>query len=113
MKYEDTVREICGDDWRTVSAQERDGGYGLACAIAFVRGVRPNLSDLATHLAVRPDEIATGFNRLQKNGIFSHDYDLRHDADFCGENGFDPEDRAKAHIAALSGGFMGKPWVMA
>lgn len=112
MKYEETIRSICGDNWRVANAQERDGGYGLACIEANLRGVRPNLSDMATHLQVRPDEIATGFNRLQKNGVFNPEvFDLRHDSDLSGDNGREAEDRAKAHLAALAGGFLGKPWL--
>jgi hypothetical protein len=111
MKYEDQIRKVCGDNWRVVNAQEQAGGFGLACAIAHTKGVRPNLSDLATHLQVRPDEIATGFNRLQRNGVFSQEFNLKHDDDFLGNHGQEAEDRAKASIAAIAGGFLGKPWL--
>lgn len=102
MKYEDFVRRVCGDDWRTVNDAERHGGYGVACVKAFMRGVRPSAADLATHLQVTPDEIATAYNRLNRNGIFSHRWAAKKDAELQRDSEF-----AWAHIAALASGFLG------
>lgn len=112
MKYEEVVRRICGDDWRTVSPQERDGGYGVACVQAFLKGVRPVPADLAAHLSVKPDDLIVGYTRLNKNGVFSYDnYNAKHDKGLQAPMGSDDWNRTWGHIAAMAGGFMGKPWV--
>lgn len=102
MKYEDFVRRVCGDDWRTVNDAERHGGYGVACIKAFMRGVRPSAVDLAAHLQVTPDEIATAYNRLNRNGVFSHRWAAKRDTLLQTE-----DDHAWSHIAAIAGGFVG------
>ena len=112
MKYEDEVRRVCGDDWRVASVQEKDGGYGVACLQAFIKGVRPVPADLAAHLSVRPDDIIAGYTRLNKNGVFSYDgFDAKHDKALLSKVGSEEWNRSWAHIAAMAGGFMGKPWV--
>lgn len=109
MRYEEQVREICGDDWRTVNQNEKDGGYGVACLIAFIKGVRPTVADLAAHLGAKPDDVVAAFNRLHKNGVFSQNWKVKQDASLLGENGNDEDHRAWAHIAAIAGGFLGVP----
>ena len=108
MRYEDTVRKVCGDDWKTVSPHEKDGGYGVAIVIAFLRNCRPAISDLATHLEVPPDEIVTAYTRLAKNGVFQKTWGARKDSWLLGQTGDDgTHNFAWSHIAALAGGFIG------
>ena len=108
MRYEDTVRKVCGDNWKTVAPQERDGGYGVAIVIAFLRGCRPSISDLSTHLEVGSDEIITAYTRLAKNGVFQKTWGARKDKALLGQAESRGEhDLAWSHIAALAGGFIG------
>ena len=50
MQYEVSVQDCCGANWREVSAEEKDGGYGVACMLAFLNGCQPYLEDLARWL---------------------------------------------------------------
>jgi hypothetical protein len=107
MKYEEVVRRICGDTWKTESKEERDGGYGVACVLAFMRGVRPSLADLSSHLQVTTEEIAPAHLRLTRNGVFTSRFNAKRDSSLQMNLSQDESQRAWAHIAALSGGFIG------
>lgn len=107
MKYEDVVRKVCGDGWRAVSKEERDGGYGVACVVAFLRGVRPSVADLASHLQVSSDEILPAHTRLLRNGVFSSRFNAKRDQALLSNLAEEEAQRAWAHIAALAGGFIG------
>lgn len=108
MKYEDQVRKICGESWRTVSDQERQGGYAVACMQAYMRGVKPALPDVAKHLGVTADEIGGAFVRLLRNGAFHRDkWNAKNDNSLLGNNGDDERDRAWSFVAAVGSGFLG------
>ncbi len=108
MKYEDIVQLVCGDDWYRINHDERDGGVGVACVVAFIRGVRPNVQDLSSHLQLAPDDIIAPFNRLQRNGVFSAAFNAKRDEALNDRNLEDDEAlRAWSHIAAVAGGFLG------
>ena len=108
MRYEDTVRKICGDNWKTVNKEERDGGYGVAIMIAFLRGCRPSISELANHLEVEHDEIVAPYTRLSYNGVFYRDWGAKNDAGLLGESpDWHDHEIAWSHIAAVSGGLIG------
>lgn len=110
MKYEDHVRKICGESWRTVSDQERHGGYGVACMTAYLRGVKPALPDVAKHLGVTADEIGTPFVRLLRNGAFHRDrWNSKNDNSLMGNEGEDEAQRAWSFVAAVASGFLGAP----
>jgi uncharacterized protein (DUF433 family) len=110
VKYEDEVNYVCGDEWRKMGYQDRDGAYGVACVKAYLKGVRPVLADLATHLSVKPDDIAAAYNRLSKNDVFAPNWDAKHDELLLGESTQEDYDRAWAHIAAIAGGHLGHIW---
>jgi hypothetical protein len=108
MRYEDTVRKICGESWKTVNQQEKEGGYGVAVMIAFLRGCRPALQDLSAHLEVPTDDIISAYTRLAKNGVFQKDWGARKDRALLGQaESRDVHDRAWAHIAGMASGFIG------
>ena len=110
MKYEDQVRKICGETWRTVNEDECIGGYGVACVIAYMRGVKPSLPDVAKHLGVTPDEINVPFVRLLRNGVFHRDkWNTKEDKSLLGDSGEEEAHRAWAFVAAVSSGFLGVP----
>jgi hypothetical protein len=110
MKYENNVKEICGDNWRETDSNERDGGYGVAMMIAFLNGARPNLDDFSRHLKVEISEIETAYRRLQSNGVFTPSYNAKNDPVLLGEHDIEPiEIRAAwAIVAGQASGFVGQ-----
>jgi hypothetical protein len=112
MRYEDTVRDICGENWKVASPEEAEGGFGVACVKAYLRGCRPAVSDLAAHLSsnpgeVTPDQILPAYTRLVKSGVFSKDHGARRDHDLSIKDRSVPEYQyAWAQIAAIAGGFI-------
>ena len=127
MRYEDTIKRICGDDWNVASIEERDGGYGVACVMAVLDGANSNTEEIAyTLLAVREDEepseeavkelaklIEVPYRRLGASGIFSKRFNLRRDKCL---NGFStPHDGRTAwcHIAGIASGYIGQGYYIA
>ena len=116
MRYEDTVRKICGDDWKTVAAQEKEGGFGVAIVTAYLRGCRPAVNDLVAHLSgkpgeVTPDDIIAPYTRLMRAGVFSKDWGARKDKALLNQTGIKEDfDRAMSHVAGIAGGFIGVAW---
>lgn len=110
MKYEDHVRKVCGESWRTVEEQEKQGGYAVACMIAFLRGVKPTLTEMAKHLGVSSDEISQPFVRLLRNGAFYREkWNAKNDSSLIGNEGEDEAQRSWAFVAAVGSGFLGVP----
>lgn len=108
MRYEEMVRRYCGENWKTINENEREGGMGVACVLGYIRGnVKPSIPDLAAHLGVPPDDIVSAYARLQRNGIFSPRFNARKDEELTGHPSDTNTQRAWAHIAAISGGFLG------
>lgn len=111
MKYEDKVRKICNfDEWETLENQEKQGAYGVACLMAYMRGVKPSLPDIAKHLGVTADEINVPFVRLLRNGAFHRDgWDAKNCPSLQGDQGFEEEHRIWAFVAAVASGYLGMP----
>jgi len=108
MKYEDQVRRICGEDWRVVSDQERQGGYAVAILIAYLKGTRPTLQDIANHLGVTADEINVSFIRLLRSGAFHRDeWNSKNNPDLLGNSSESEAHRMWAFVAAVGGGYLG------
>lgn len=108
MKYEDYVRKMCGDDWRTVNHEETDGGFGVACMISYMRGIKPTLAELSKHLEVTPDDIKAPYIRLLTNGAFNRErWNAKKDPDLLGDNGDIAAERAWSFVAAVASGFLG------
>lgn len=106
MRYEDTVRKVCGDDWKTINPQEKEGGMGVAIVQGYLRGTRPALNDMATHLGVPTDEIYAPFTRLAKAGVFSKEWGAKKDT-WLNNKDSDYHNFAWSHIAGLASGFVG------
>lgn len=106
MRYEDSVRKICGDDWKTISLPEKEGGMGVAIVQAYLRGTRPALNDMATHLGVPADEIYAPFNRLAKSGVFSKAWDTKKDP-YLTSRDIGDYNFGWSHIAGLACGYIG------
>ena len=115
--YEQQVRVICGDDWSSPdrTADERDGGFGVAIIFAFIDGVPCRLQDLSRALDVPSYLLEMAYKRLQMNGLFSaHTWVL---SDRCllsfGDNKLNIDERyecirAWCFIAGMASGFTGK-----
>jgi hypothetical protein len=106
MKYEEIVRKICGDNWKVVSTEEREGGLGVAVIQAYLRGIRPTLNDMAIYLGVTADELYPPYMRLVNAGVFTKNWSAKTDPYL---NSREPAEFnfGWAHIAAIAGGFIG------
>ena len=71
MKYDDIVQTVCGKGWKSVSYEEKEGGYGVAMVLAFLEGVSPDLSSFSNHLGVMSSDLVSPFSRLANNGVFA------------------------------------------
>lgn len=68
--YEDLVREICGDNWRTSSRSNCNAAWGVSIVKSVIDGVVPKIADLADHLGVDKKTIKEAFTLLSLNGVF-------------------------------------------
>lgn len=117
MKYLDVVEHVCGKTWKETEEEEQ-GGYGVACMIAFLKGVEPNLQNMADHLNVEKYKLKKAFVRLTGNGLFSDKCNAKKDRELLGKGFSDSslhmsiwteDDAYRAawcHIAAIAGGFI-------
>jgi hypothetical protein len=110
MKYDKEVRYVCGDDWRSQSQEERDGGFGVAMMVAYLQGASPNYEDIASSLGLSPREAAEAsipFRRLQVSGMFSDEFDALSDQALAG-NASDVDVRtAWCQVAGTASGWLG------
>lgn len=111
-EYENIVKHVCGDDWCSDnrSADEKDGGFGVAMILAFIRGTSSRLNDLAREINVPPYALDMAYKRLQINGLLSNRSWVLTDPLLCDYNSnHNPMSRLRAwsHIAGLSSGFCG------
>lgn len=104
MKYEETVRKICGENWRDASTTDREGGYGVAIVYAFLKGTRPTINDMSNSLDVDISDIEIPYSRLARAGVFSKKWNAKSDPYLNIKNidswGF-------SHIAGLASGNIG------
>lgn len=108
MKYEETVKKICGDSWRDTTEDESDGGYAVACVLAYLDNSRPGILDIAKHLGVMPQDIDIAYRRLQATGIFSPEYDARRDKSLNGYATPNEGRTAWCLIAGVGSGYVGQ-----
>ena len=113
--YSQIVSEVCTDRWSysDTPADERDGGFGVAMTLAYLKGTRPTLTDFASVLRVPSYALEMAFKRLQMNGIFSPDSPVLNDDMLKGVDRRTRNDqmsyyRAWCYIAGLASGFCGK-----
>jgi len=71
--YEQVVRVICGDDWSGYdkNQDERDGGFGVAMILSYLKGTSAKLTDLSKAIEVPSYLLEMAYKRLQINGLFS------------------------------------------
>tara|TARA_Y100000310_G_C20031399_1_gene511969 strand:- start:24 stop:392 length:369 start_codon:yes stop_codon:yes gene_type:complete len=117
MRYGDIVEQVCGSSWRNTEA-EKDGGYGVACMVAFLRGTNPSLRDLAAHLEVEPRRIKKAFIKMSSTGLFTDKFGARDNKELLGRgvsnsvqhmNCWTSDDAYRAawcQVAAIASGFI-------
>tara|TARA_B100000614_G_scaffold262915_1_gene301196 strand:- start:20820 stop:21221 length:402 start_codon:yes stop_codon:yes gene_type:complete len=114
QEYERVVRVVCGDDWcgQHKTPDEKDGGFGIAMVLAFLRGTPARLAELSKEIDVPHYVIEIPFRRLHLNGIFNDWSWVLTEPLLKGESrSADDAHRAMliwCHIAGLSSGFTGK-----
>lgn len=121
MKYNDIVDSVCGSSWRNTD-EERDGGMGVACMVAFLKGVDPNMKKIAEHLEIEPRRIKKAFVRLSSNGLFNNKFNARENKELLGKGISDTsmhmdcwteDDAYRAawcHVAAIASGFISRSY---
>ena len=85
MKYNEVVCNICGDNWESGPYEEREGGYGVACMLAYLNGAKPTIEDISDHLGVKEKVIRVPFYRLLESGLFSKSFNARNDPTLIGD----------------------------
>ena len=106
------VAVLCGEGWNEVSDIDTEGGYGVACMLAYVEGVRPDLKSLSDATGVLEEDLKTPFYRMLQSGLFSKTFNARGDAALLCSEGVDKEKRmiswrcAWGHVAAVACGII-------
>lgn len=79
-EYESIAKNICQiSNLQTANLEDLEGAIGVACMLAFIKGVKANLPDLADNIGVDVAQVEKPFFRLMANGIFSNHYGARED----------------------------------
>jgi hypothetical protein len=71
ISYENLVREVCGNSWRSLPDDERQAAWGVAIVKSVLDGVKADLQDISTHLGVEKTHLQDAFHKLNMNGAFS------------------------------------------
>jgi hypothetical protein len=100
--YEDFVKTVCGENWKTDSEQDKEGGYGVAIVVAFMKGIKPDLNLMAKHLGIESTAILQSFNNLMDCGIFSDKFNAKKDRMLLGHENIDNAEMAWMQIAGIS-----------
>ena len=116
-KYDALLKTIClMDDYYQLSESEWEGCLGIACVIATIEGVTPNMFSLSKHLDIPHYDIhlQKAFERLRINGILSKRFGAAQDPALTGnakdgrwQTGSQIERHAWCTIAGMAGGYIG------
>lgn len=97
-KYESLLKMICvTEEYYYLKRDEWEGCLGVACVIATIEGVTPNMFSLSKHLDIPHYNISlqTAFERLKISGVFGSRQDIKSDPLLNGR-GIDSEYRTAA-----------------
>jgi hypothetical protein len=103
VKYEDIVINVCGEDWQEVNSPEREGGFGVACLLAYMNGADASAESISKHLGVAIIDIQLSYSRLMRAGLFSQEFNAREDKWLLGKGSETQSLCAWCHIAAIAG----------
>jgi len=114
-EYQDIIRTVCRIDRMSgIPLAERQGAFGVAIALAFLKGVKPKVEDMARHLGCNRADLDIPFKRLLTNGFFSQRYAAKEDSVLTGHcedvrwhSASERSRNAWAMIAGLAGGLTG------
>jgi hypothetical protein len=99
-EFADIVRNVCRlTNWKAATLAEKQGAVGVACVLAYLRGAKAGVGDLADAIGVSPLDVEAPFKRLLVNGVFSSKMDVRNDPIFTGQ----VDDK---EVSAQGGGFL-------
>ena len=110
MKFEESVSAVCGENWRKLPDDERDGGFGVALMEAFLESTRPTLDDLAKFLEMDDEEkrlAEVPFRRLHAAGLFSMKFNARRDRALNGWTSKHEGRAAWCYVAGAASGWVG------
>lgn len=109
IKYDEAVRIICGPDWSSPnkSQDDKDGGYGAAIMLAYMKGVPARINDLSRAIDVPPFLLEMSYKRLNLNGMFSAKSWILNNPSLI-EIDSDSDLYTWCHIAGMSSGYIGK-----
>jgi hypothetical protein len=71
LKFENNIRSVFGNQWKSLPDHERDGAFGIAIVKAIGEGVEPNIDHLSSYLGVDRTYLFEPFHNLFMNGIFA------------------------------------------
>lgn len=117
-QYENILMDVCNvGDLQYLRSKEWEGCIGVACVLAFIKDVSPNIQSLSEHLELPYNDInlSNAFNRLRDNGVFNRKYK---DDEFLKGTGRSFDDnkyvnreylckQAWCYIAGIASGFTG------
>ena len=108
-RYEQVIRNVCMlSDWKKASYEEKEGAIGVACTLAFIKGIPANISALSKHLKIHPKDIEIPFKRLLINSVFSSKYNIKEDEVLLGSiSNKDSSKYAWCTISGIASGFCG------
>jgi hypothetical protein len=79
-EYESIVKNVCRlNSWSGSNQEERDGAVGVACVLAFMKGIKPTVRDLSDNIGVDMQFVEEPFTRLFNYGVFENRYNARED----------------------------------
>ena len=85
MKFEDIVKDICGNEWQE-DIDSKNGGYAIAMILSFMTGQSPTLSDLSKDIGIDREELDEVYQRLLTTGMFSKNFDAKSDLELLGKD---------------------------
>lgn len=132
-QYEDIVKDVCNinkwnkpfavppessQDHQDQALAEKEGAVAVACVLAYIKGISPELNTLSKEIGVDSEEINEPLKRLIVNGMFASTYDPSQDEVLLGEatelkvngyrfSGAERTRNAWAKIAGIGGGLTG------
>ena len=101
IPYEKAIRNLMGNQWRSLPDRDRDGAWGIAIAKSISNGVKPDLYEIALHLGVDVDMIRTAFGRMSMNGALLRDR-IHKDHDLANDDSL-----ALGYYAGYASGYCG------
>jgi len=116
-KYEALLKTICQmEDYSVLNDNEWEGCLGVACVMAFIEDVTPNIFSLSKHLDIPHYDIhlQKAFDRLRINGVFGNKYGAKYDPALTGDakgnywyTGSEIGRNAWCNIAGMASGYIG------